>query len=352
MNCEPFFNDISKKTMQNRNFMLYLSCNPSKTLRATRRTEITMSAEYTIPLYKIAEEFGLEKIITPENYDEILIDTPEVNRPGLALSGFYEIFDQARLSIIGRAEHLYLSNLDDEDRNKKIKDYVSAKPRAIVFTSELDVFNELKEYAKEYGIPVLRTKETTSPFMAALISSLNTHLAPRVTRHGVLVEVYGEGMLILGDSGVGKSETAIELVKRGHRLIADDAVEIKKVSHKTLVGSAPEIIRHYIELRGIGIVDVCRLFGMGAVKETEKIDLVINLEPWVQGKMYDRLGLDDEKVEILGNQISSLTIPVQPGRNLAIILEIAAMNNRQKRMGYNTAEEFNKRLMEQMGVFG
>ena len=187
--------------------------------------------------------------------------------------------------------------------------------------------------------------------MAAIISSLNTHLAPRITRHGVLVEVYGEGLLLLGDSGVGKSETAIELVKRGHRLIADDAVEIKKVSAKTLVGSAPEIIRHYVELRGIGIVDVRRLFGMGAVKETEKIDLVINLELWVEGKMYDRLGLDEEKIDILGNQIPSITIPVKPGRNLAIILEIAAMNNRQKKMGYNTAEEFNKRLLEQIGSF-
>ena len=311
-----------------------------------------MSSEYTIPLYKLVEEFGLEKVITPENFNEILIDTPEVNRPGLALSGFYEIFDNARLSIIGYAEHRYLSRLEPEDRKKKITDYVNAKPRAIIFTSSLDVFDEFKECAEKNEVPVLRTKETTSPFMAAIISSLNTHLAPRVTRHGVLVEVYGEGMLILGDSGVGKSETAIELVKRGHRLIADDAVEIKRVSHKTLVGSAPEIIRHYIELRGIGIVDVCRLFGMGAVKETEKIDLVINLEPWVKGKMYDRLGLDDEKIDILGNQVSSLTIPVQPGRNLAIILEIAAMNNRQKRMGYNTAEEFNKRLMEQIGAFG
>ncbi|MBQ7829153.1 MAG: HPr(Ser) kinase/phosphatase [Clostridia bacterium] len=311
-----------------------------------------MSAEYTIPLSKLVTEFSLEKVITPENFDEILIDTPEVNRPGLALSGFYEIFDKNRLSIIGYAEHRYLQRLDPEERAKKISDYIDATPKAVIFTSELEVFDELKDCAQKNGTPVLRTKETTSPFMAALISSLNTHLAPRVTRHGVLVEVYGEGLLILGDSGVGKSETAIELVKRGHRLIADDAVEIKRVSHKTLVGSAPEIIRHYIELRGIGIVDVCRLFGMGAVKETEKIDLVINLEPWVKGKMYDRLGLDDEKIDILGNQVSSLTIPVQPGRNLAIILEIAAMNNRQKRMGYNTAEEFNKRLMEQMGVFG
>jgi HPr kinase/phosphorylase len=186
--------------------------------------------------------------------------------------------------------------------------------------------------------------------MASLIASLNNHLAPRITRHCVLVEVYGEGLLLLGDSGIGKSETAIELVKRGHRLIADDAVEIKRVSSKALVGSAPDIIRHYAELRGIGIVDVCRLFGMGAVKDTEKIDLVVKLEPWEQGKPYDRLGMDEETIEILGLKLPAITIPVSPGRNLAIILEIAAMNNRQKRMGYNTAEEFNKRLMGQMGI--
>ena len=186
--------------------------------------------------------------------------------------------------------------------------------------------------------------------MAAMIASLNVHLAPRITRHGVLVEVYGEGLLLLGDSGVGKSETAIELVKRGHRLIADDAVEVKRVSAKTLVGTAPEIIRHYVELRGIGIVDIRRIFGMGAIKETQSIDLVIKLEQWVQGKMYDRLGLDSETVDILGINVPAITIPVKPGRNLAIILEIAAMNNRQKKMGYNTAEEFNKKLMGQMGL--
>ena len=186
--------------------------------------------------------------------------------------------------------------------------------------------------------------------MAGLISALNNYLAPRITRHGCLVEIYGEGILLLGDNGVGKSETTIELIKRGHRLIADDAVEIKRVSDKTLVGSAPELIKHYVELHGIGIVDVRRLFGMGAVKETEKINLVIQLENWIEGKMYDRLGMDEETIEILGINIPSITIPVRPGRNLAIILEVAAMNNRQKRMGYNTAEEFNNNLLRQMGV--
>ena len=309
-----------------------------------------MRSEYTIPLSQIEKEFSLERVTVPENYESILIATPEVWRPGLALAGFYDIFDKDRISIIGNAEHVFLSRLDAEDRRKKIIDFVEHLPAAIIFSSGLEVFPELTEKARELGIPVFITRERTSPFNAALISSLNTHLAPRITRHGVLVEVYGEGILILGDSGVGKSETAIELVKRGHRLIADDAVEIKRVSPKTLVGSAPAIIKHYVELRGIGIVDVCRIFGMGAVKDTEKIDLVINLEHWIKDKMYDRLGLDDEKVDILGNQVPAITIPVMPGRNLAVILEIAAMNHRQKKMGYNTAEEFNKRLMEQMGI--
>ena len=310
-----------------------------------------MRSEYTIPLSQIETEFGLERVTVPENYESVLISTPEVWRPGLALAGFYDIFDQDRISIIGNAEHVFLSGLAEEDRRQKLVTFAEHLPAAIIFTSGLKPFPELLEKARELGIPMFITRERTSPFNAALISSLNTHLAPRITRHGVLVEVYGEGLLILGDSGVGKSETAIELVKRGHRLIADDAVEIKRVSPKTLVGSAPAIIKHYVELRGIGIVDVRRIFGMGAVKETEKIDLVINLEHWIKDKMYDRLGLDDEKVDILGNNVPALTIPVMPGRNLAVILEIAAMNHRQKKMGYNTAEEFNKRLLEQMGVF-
>ncbi len=306
--------------------------------------------EYYIPLSQVEKEFSLEIVTAPENYNDIKITVPEVWRPGLALAGFYGNFEKDRIAIIGNAEYDYLLGLEPDDRKKKVEDFVCAMPVAIIFTRERAPFPELVAKAKEIGVPVFITEEKTSSLMASLIGSLTTHLAPRITRHGVLVEVYGEGLLILGDSGIGKSETAIELVKRGHRLIADDAVEIKRVSAKTLVGSAPEIIRHYVELRGIGIVDVCRLFGMGAVKQSEKIDLVINLEHWIQGKMYDRLGIDEEKIDILGNQVPSITIPVMPGRNLAIVLEIAAMNHRQKKMGYNTAEEFNKRLMEQMGA--
>ena len=306
-----------------------------------------MQSKYSIPLSSIVEEFQLEKVFVPEDYEAIEIKSPEVSRPGLALTGFVEVFEPFRIQVIGKAEHKYLSELSAARRNETLETFFKMKPVSVVITSQLTVFEELADHAKEYNVPLLRTNERTSSFMAALIASLNTSLAPRITRHGVLVEVYGEGMLILGESGIGKSETAIELVKRGHRLIADDAVEIKRVSAKTLVGTAPELIRYYIELRGIGIVDVRRIFGMGAVKATERIDMVINLEHWNSEKLYDRFGLEDEYMNILGIDIPSLTIPVHPGRNLAIILEIAAMNNRQKKLGYNTAEEFNKRLMEQ-----
>ncbi len=311
---------------------------------------MSLKVQYKIPLSKIVEEFHFEVIVEPDCFRDIQITTPEVNRPGLALSGFYEIFETERIQLIGKAETHYLKSMEPSTKRLMLQKFVDAKPVAILYTSELPVDEVVIERARLRQVPVLRTTEKTSPTMAALIGFLNTQLAPRITRHGVLVEVYGEGMLLLGDSGIGKSETAIELVKRGHRLIADDAVEIKRVSDRTLVGAAPEIIRHYVELRGIGIVDVRRLFGMGAVKETERIDLVIQLESWVEGKMYDRMGMDEEKVNILGIDIPAITVPVRPGRNLAIILEIAAMNNRQKRMGYNTAEEFNKKLMQQMGI--
>ncbi len=309
-----------------------------------------MESEYSISLDNIIREFQLEVVYLPGEAKDIQITNTEINRPGLALAGFFGNFEPSRIEIIGKAEHRYLEGQTAEARETKIRAFIDTKPACVIVSTGLSVFDEMYDQAKKVGVPLLRSRDTTSPLMAALIASLNTQLAPRITRHGVLVEVYGEGILILGDSGVGKSETAIELVKRGHRLIADDAVEIRRVSAKTLVGSAPEIIRHYVELRGIGIVDVKRLFGVGAVKDTEKINMVVNLEHWVNGKMYDRLGLDNETVEILGIEVPSLTIPVKPGRNLAIILEIAAMNNRQKRMGYNTAEEFNKRLMSQMGM--
>ncbi|MBE6593339.1 MAG: HPr(Ser) kinase/phosphatase [Ruminococcaceae bacterium] len=307
-----------------------------------------MQSKYSIPLSSVVSEFSLEEIYMPKDASEIKISSPEVSRPGLALSGFIDVFEPFRIQIIGKAEHKYLSGLSKSERVIRVNAFFKLKPVAVVLTTGLVVYEEMLDAAKEEGIPLLRTDDRTSPFMASLIASLNTSLAPRITRHGVLVEVYGEGVLILGDSGIGKSETAIELVKRGHRLIADDAVEIKRVSSKTLVGTAPDLIRYYIELRGIGIVDVRRLFGMGAVKATERIDLVIKLENWAPDKTYDRFGLDEEVENILGIAIPAITIPVHHGRNLAVVLEIAAMNNRQKKMGYNTAEEFNQRLMEQI----
>lgn len=301
---------------------------------------------FTVGLEKIIEEFKLEEICVPNK--KIKIETAEVNRPGLQIAGFFDYFEVRRLQIFGMVECTYLSGLTPEKRYKSIDALFSRKIPAVIITRNQDVFPEVSELAKKHGVNVLRTSMSTSYFMSALIAFLNVELAPRITRHGVLVEVYGEGVLILGESGVGKSETAVELMKRGHRLVADDAVEIKKVSAKSLVGTSPEIIRHFIEIRGIGIVDVKKIFGMGAVKDTEKIDLVIHLEVWQKGKQYDRLGLVDEYTNILGIDIPSLTVPVRPGRNLAVIFEIAAMNNRQRRMGYNAAEELNNRILGHM----
>ncbi len=297
-----------------------------------------------VSLKEIISEFQLEELYIGEN--EVVVNTPDVNRPGLPLTGFTELYQPHRLQIIGREEHAYLGELDEATRRANVEKFMAAKPICVIVSSSLEPHTEFAEFAKKYDVPLLRTVERTSVFMAALINFLRVRVAPTFTRHGVMVEVYGIGILILGDSGIGKSETAIELIKRGHRLIADDAVEISRVSSKTLVARAPELIKHYIELRGIGIVDVRRLFGIGAVKETEKIELVIKLEPWVEGKIYDRMGLQNEMMEIMGIQIPSVVIPVRPGRNLAVIIEIAAMNQRQKFMGHNTAEEFNKRLMQ------
>ena len=309
-----------------------------------------MEETYTVPFSKVIDKFNLETIYLPDLPENIMISCSRVNRPGLQMVGFYDHFEQDRMQIIGKVENLFISQLEREEKARRLEDFFRSAPVGVIVTSSIEIDPDTVDLAEKYKVPLLRTSERTSEFMAALIAYLNVELGPRITRHGVLVEVYGEGILLLGDSGVGKSETAIELVKRGHRLIADDAVEIKRVSATTLVGRAPEIIRHYVELRGIGIVDVRRLFGMGAVKETEKIDLVINLENWEQGKMYDRLGLDDSKMDILGIKVPSIVLPVCPGRNLSVVIEVAAMNNRQKRMGYNTAEEFNKRLMESMGL--
>ena len=307
-----------------------------------------MAEVYSVSLNELIKEFNLEILYMPDR--DVIVTCKDVNRPGLPLAGFFEHFEPQRIEIIGKVESVYLDRLDSEERHKRVEAFFQKHPVAVVTTTGIDVSEDTLGLAREYDVPILRTPQPTSAFMSALIGSLSTRLAPRITRHGVLVEVYGEGVLLLGDSGIGKSETAIELVKRGHRLIADDAVEIKRVSDKTLVGTAPEMIRHYVELRGIGIVDIRRIFGMGAVKMSEKIDLVVQIEFWDPEKSYDRFGTETEYIDIMGIKIPQYTIPVNPGRNLAVILEIAAMNHRQKKMGYNTGAELEKKLMESFGL--
>ena len=298
-----------------------------------------MPEVYTIPLSKIIHELQHETAFLPKSADDILIQSRDVVRPGMELNGYHEYFDPNRIAVLGRAEMYMLESLKPERRAMALDSYLSLKPPAVIVARGIDPGKDFMEIAETYHVPVLRTTESTSNVVASLVAYLNVELAPRITRHGVLVEVYGEGILLVGDSGVGKSETAIELIKRGHRLIADDAVEIRRVSSKSLVGQSPENIRHFIELRGIGIINARRIFGMGAVKLQEKIDMCINLEIWDATKVYDRMGMNSEYTEILGIKVPVMTIPVKPGRNLAIIIEVAAMNNRQKKMGYNAAYE-------------
>ena len=296
---------------------------------------------FAVSLKRLVEKVSLEVTYAPCELDKISVEIAEVNRPGLFLTGYYDYFDKLRLQIMGLAEMNFLAGLAPEKRRERLDQLFRQKPPAVIVcrSEELEPFPEMLELAQQHKVALLRSNEMTCTLMGSLISVLNLELAPRITRHGVLVEVYGEGILILGDSGIGKSELAIELVKRGHRLVADDAVELRKVSNRQIMGTAPENIRHFIELRGIGIINARRIFGMGAVKLQEKIDMCINLEIWDATKVYDRMGMDSEYTEILGIKVPVMTIPVKPGRNLAIIIEVAAMNNRQKKMGYNAAYE-------------
>ncbi len=303
---------------------------------------------FSVTLKEIVEEFKLEYIAGEKRPNEVLITTSDVNRPGLQVVGYLKYFGTDRIQIMGKVEITYLSELTPQDRYAKLDEFFKCGFPCMVIARGLEVFSELISVSKKYSIPILRTTDITSRFLSGIIHYLNVQLAPRITNHGGLVEVYGEGILILGESGVGKSETALELIKRGHRLVADDVVEIRRVSDKTLVGSAPDIIRHFIEIRGIGILDVKNLYGVGSVKVTGNIDMVINLEFWDEKKQYDRLGLVDEFTDILGLKVPYLNIPVRPGRNLAIIVEVAAINNRQKKMGYNAAKVLNDRVMEEI----
>ena len=303
-----------------------------------------MSVEFSVPLSQIAEALNLTEVYVAENYKETNISTVEINRPGLELTGYLEFFDNKRIQVLGNTEFSYLGRYGPEAQKMVIDSIFSFGPPAVIICRDIEPSNAILESAKLHKVSIFSTPQSTSDLTASLVQYLNKELAPRITRHGVLVEVYGEGCLLTGDSGVGKSETAIELIKRGHRLVADDAVEIRRTAQTTLYGQSPENIRHFIELRGIGIINARKLFGMGAIKLQEKIDMVINLEQWDSSKVYDRMGLDKEYMKILGVEVPTLTIPVKPGRNLAVIIEVAAMNNRQKKMGYNAARELLKNL--------
>ncbi|MBU5434640.1 HPr(Ser) kinase/phosphatase [Pseudoflavonifractor sp. MSJ-37] len=303
-----------------------------------------MSTPQSVKLGTLIDEFDLEVLRGAEGHRDREINIEDINRPGLQLTGFFDYFDPSRIQVVGLVESTYLDGISSEERRARFEALFRHDIPAFIIARGMEPFPECMEMAEQYDRTVLRTKESTSGIISAIVTSLHNHLAPRITRHGVLVEIYGEGVLILGDSGVGKSETAIELVKRGHRLIADDAVEIRRMNNRTLMGTAPELIRHYIELRGIGVVDVRRIFGMVAIKEESEIDMVVNLEPWREDAVYDRLGLDELYVDILDVKVPNITIPVKPGRNLAVIIEVAAMNNRNKKMGFNSALEFTKQI--------
>jgi len=311
---------------------------------------------YSVPLTTLAKEFNLDIEHASTDYTAIRLTVEDVSRPGLQLAGYFDHFEPMRLQVMGNVEMSYMAKLTSEERSKIFDRLFSYKFPALLIARNIQPGAECIEMAKKHNVTILRSKEPTSTVISTIITYLKASLAPRITRHGVLMEIYGEGILLIGDSGIGKSEAAVELLKRGHRLIADDAVEIKKVSNSSLLGTAPELIRNYIELRGIGIVNVAKLFGIGAIKQDNEINLVVNIVPWNTHEVYDRLGLEQQYTDILGVQIPMNTIPITPGRNLAVILEVAAMNNRQRRMGYNAALEFteqiNRHFDENMGKMG
>lgn len=299
---------------------------------------------HSVPLTTLVKEFHLEVIYASADYEKICLTVEDVARPGLQLAGYYDHFEPMRLQVMGNVEISYMQKLTASERAITFDRLFSFKIPALLVARGIEPSAECLEMAKKHDVTLLRSKEATSTVVSAIIAYLKAALAPSITRHGVLVEVYGEGLLLLGESGVGKSETAVELLKRGHRLIADDAVEIRKVNENSLVGTAPELIRNYVELRGIGIVNVAKLFGMGSIKAENEINLVVNIVPWNSQATYDRMGVEEQYMDILGVQVPMNTIPVTPGRNLAIILEVAAMNNRQRKMGHNHALEFTQQM--------
>lgn len=297
-----------------------------------------------VTLKSIEQAFRLERLTQFGNSEEILISVADLTRPGLQLAGYYEHFGSDRMQLLGNMEMAFLEKLSPEERQERLDALFSKGIPCMILSRHHKAFPEMLRSSEQYNIPILRTDEATSSFMSSLIKHLNVELAPQTTLHGVLVEIYGEGILMLGESGVGKSETAMEIVKRGHRLIADDLVEVRRVSDTTLLGKAPEIIRHLIEIRGLGIMDVKELYGVSSIKMQENINFILNLEIWDDKKVYERMGINQEYTEILGIKIPSTTIPVRPGRNLAIIAEVAAANFRQRQLGYNAAEALAERL--------
>ncbi len=303
-----------------------------------------MADIYSLPLKTLAEVFDLQVEFASTDFDTIPLTVADVARPGLLLAGFFEHFDARRLQVLGRVEMSYLSQLSQEKQEEIFDRLFAYKIPALLICRGLQPYPACIAMAQKHNVTLLTSQESTSEIQSALIAYLCDELAPRITRHGVLMEVYGEGILLTGESGMGKSEAAVELLKRGHRLIADDAVEIRKIAGNTLVGTSPELIRNYIELRGIGIINVAKLFGVGAVKEENEINLVVNIEPWNNQTPYDRLGMEINYTELLGVKVPMCTIPITPGRNLAVILEVAAMNNRQRKMGYNAALELTERI--------
>ncbi len=302
----------------------------------------------SISLKKLVDKMKLENLTTDIDVESKRITQSDLNRPALQLAGYFAHFDATRLQVIGNVEYTYLESVDAETKKSIYEKLLSYNIPAVVFSRELQPDDLFLETAKAHGVPVFSTKKVTSAFMAEAIRWLNVQLAPCISVHGVLIDIYGEGVLITGESGIGKSEAALELVKRGHRLIADDVVEIRKVSEETLIGSAPDITKHLIEVRGIGIIDVKALYGASSVKDTQSIDLVIRLEEWSRDKEYDRLGLEDSYTEYLGNKVVCHNIPIRPGRNLSIICESAAVNHRQKKMGYNAAQELYTRVQNSL----
>jgi HPr kinase/phosphorylase len=304
---------------------------------------------YSVSLSTVIKEYKLQ-ILTPNvDVESKLLTRTNINRPALQLAGFFDYFDPSRLQIIGMVEHTYLLSLGDEERKYRLRTIFEHRIPAMVVCRDLEVFPEMLDYAEKYDVPILATDSATTDFISEIIRWMKVQLAPRISMHGCLLDIFGVGTLIIGESGIGKSETALELIKRGHRFIADDAVEIRRVSAETLIGSCPANIRYFLELRGIGIIDIMQMFGVQSIKPTQAIELVISLEVWDSDKVYDRIGQPDEFIEILGNKVNSHSVPVRPGRSMAIICESAAISHRQKKMGYNAAEVLTGRVMKNFG---